>query len=115
MQDEQEDEQALQSTSTDPVVMQTHKPQPQILTNLDDHASLSKSVKSQQPRQRPIAHPELSDPSIDDPTPASPTSTTDTIRTLQTKNEGNARAGTGTGKYALWLPFLLRMTRCSRN
>ncbi|KAG2031386.1 hypothetical protein BDR03DRAFT_986444 [Suillus americanus] len=41
--DEQEDEQALPRTSTVPVVMQAHKPQPQILTNFDDHASLSKS------------------------------------------------------------------------
>ncbi|KAG1853420.1 hypothetical protein F4604DRAFT_1933317 [Suillus subluteus] len=94
--DEQEDEQALPRTSTVPVIMQTHKPQPQILTNFDDHASLSKSVKSQRPRQRPIAHPELSDLSIDDPAPALHTSTMDTVRTPQTENEGNARADTGT-------------------
>ncbi|KAG1837903.1 hypothetical protein DFJ58DRAFT_734090 [Suillus subalutaceus] len=66
--DEQEDEQALPCTSMVPV----------------------------RPHQRPIVHPELSDLSIDDPTPTSHTSTTDTIRTLQTENEGNARASTGT-------------------
>jgi len=96
-----------------PVAMQTHKPQPQVLTNFDDHATLSKSVKSQWPCQRPIAYPELSDLSIDDPMPASHTSTTDTIRTLQTNYQGNARDGTG--KSAPWLSFFLQMTRCSRN
>ncbi|KAG2108215.1 uncharacterized protein F5147DRAFT_652937 [Suillus discolor] len=44
--DEQEDKQALLHTSMVPVVTQIHKPQPQILTNFDDHASLFKTLQT---------------------------------------------------------------------
>lgn len=43
-------------------------------TIVDEHASIPKSVKSQQPCPLPIAHPESHNPSVDDSAPALHTS-----------------------------------------
>ncbi|KAG2354423.1 hypothetical protein BDR07DRAFT_1494637 [Suillus spraguei] len=93
--DEQEDEQALLSASTAPV-MQAHESQPKTLSTFDDHPGLPNSVNSQQPHPGPVAHPESPNLSIDNSAPASHTSTLDATRTPQTKDEGRARVGTGT-------------------
>lgn len=87
LQDEPEDEQACLPASAAPV-NQAHEPQSRILT--------TKLVKSQQPRPGPDAHGEPPNLSVDNSAPTShSTSTLDTTRTLQTKDEGKARAGTG--------------------
>ncbi|KAG1803895.1 uncharacterized protein HD556DRAFT_1437631 [Suillus plorans] len=87
--DEPEDEQARLPASTAPVMMQAHETQSQILT--------TKLVKSQQPRSGPDAHGEPPNLSVDNSAPTShSTSTLDATRTLQTKDEGKASAGTGT-------------------